>query len=200
MSERPFTRLSDLVQEAAQALRPHLDIPFALFGHSMGALIAFELARQLRRQDSPAPVHLFVSGARAPQRPDPDAPVHQLPDSELIEQVRRRYDGIPGAILDEAELMQLFIPLIRTDFEVVETYVYRDDKRLDCPISCFGGRQDRRVSHEELEAWRDQTGKSFKLQVFPGDHFFLRSAQPLVLRVVSEELSVLSTQATVPGP
>ncbi len=185
--ERPFTQLEPLVPTLASALFPYLDKPFAFFGHSMGGLVSFELARLLRREYGLSPVHLFVSAHRAPQVPDPDAPIHALPNPEFLQELRR-YNGTPEAVLENAELMQLLLPTLRADFAVVETYAYTPEQPLDCPITAFGGLDDREVSSNELEAWREQTKASFVLKMFPGDHFFLDSAKPLLLQSLSQKL------------
>jgi medium-chain acyl-[acyl-carrier-protein] hydrolase len=187
LMETPFTQLSHLVQALAQALVPLLDKPFAFFGHSMGALVGFELARQLRRQSGVQPVRLFVSAARAPQIPHRDRPIHALPEGEFLAELRR-LNGIPEKVLEEAELMQIMLPVLRADFAVYETYVYSTEPPLHCPISTFGGLQDQRVSRGDLEAWREQTNGSFSLRMFPGDHFFWNTTQPLLREVLSQEL------------
>lgn len=183
--EPPFTRLSPLVEALAQALGPLLDIPFAFFGHSLGALVSFELARKVRKDYAINPVHLFVSAARAPQIPRRASPIHSLPDGEFLAELRR-LDGTPAELLECKEFMEIMLPLLRADFSVFETYKYLNEPVLDCPISAFGGLQDRRVSKVDLEAWHAQTDASFSLQMFPGDHFFLK--HPLVLRALAEEL------------
>lgn len=190
-SERPFDRAEALVAGAADALTPLFDAPFAFFGHSMGALIAFELARELRRRGGPQPVRLVVSGARAPHRPNPDPPLRHLSDREFLEEVRLRYDGIPGAVLANQELVDLLMPCLRADFTLVETYSYTDEAPLELPISCFGGKGDTRVSADDLEAWKAQTAGRFALRLFEGDHFFLQSAEGEVHRAVGEELGVV---------
>jgi medium-chain acyl-[acyl-carrier-protein] hydrolase len=188
LAEPPFTRAADLAQALAGALEPLLDVPFAFFGHSMGALAAFELARELRRRGGPLPARLLVSGARAPGRPDREPPVRELPDTEFVAEVRRRYDGIPGAVLDNPELVQLLLPCLRADFTLVETYRPVDEPPLACPISCYGGLDDHHVSREDLEAWRGQTSSAFTLRMFPGDHFFLHSSESSLRRAICEEL------------
>jgi len=185
--ETPFTQLAPMVEALAQTIGPLLDKPFAFFGHSLGALVGFELARQLRRQSGVQPVRLFVSADRAPQLPHRDRPIHALPDGELLQELRR-LNGIPGKVLEEAELMQIMLPVLRADFAVYETYVYSTEPPLNCPISTFGGLQDQRVSRGDLEAWRDQTSGSFSLRMFPGDHFFWNATQPLLLQALSQEL------------
>ena len=187
LMETPFTQLSPLVQALAQTLLPLLDKPFAFFGHSLGALVGFELARQLRRQSGVQPVRLFVSADRAPQIPPRDRPIHALPEREFLGELRR-LNGIPGKVLEEADLMQIMLPVLRADLAVYETYVYSSEPPLNCPISIFGGLQDHRVSRGDLEAWRDQTSVSFSLRMFPGDHFFWNTTQPLLLQALSKEL------------
>jgi medium-chain acyl-[acyl-carrier-protein] hydrolase len=187
LMETPFTQLSPLVQAIAQGLVPLLDKPFAFFGHSLGALIGFELARQLRRQSGVQPVRLFVSADRAPQIPQRDRPIHALPEGEFLDELRR-LNGIPEKVLGDGELIQIMLPILRADFAVYETYVYSTEPPLNCPISTFGGLHDHRVSRGDLEAWRDQTSDSFSLRMFPGDHFFWNTTQPLLLQVLSQEL------------
>lgn len=167
--ELPFTGLEPLVQAIAPALLSFLDKPFAFFGHSMGGILSFELARLLHREYDLCPVHLFVSGRRAPpQVHDLEPPLHTLPESALIEEVRR-LNGTPDAVLENAELMQLLLPVLRADFAVLETYVYAPEPTLDCPITAFGGLQDQEVNRDELQAWQDQTNAAFSLRLCKGD-------------------------------
>lgn len=187
LMEAPFTSLSPLVKALAEALVPLLDKPFAFFGHSLGALVGVELARQLRRQSGIQPVHLFASAARAPQIPPRHRPIHALPDKEFLVELRR-LNGTPGNVLEDAELMQIMLPVLRADFAVYESYVYSPEPPLDCFISAFGGLQDARITRDDLEAWRDQTSASFSLKMFPGDHFFVNTAQPLLLEILSRDL------------
>lgn len=187
LMEAPFTHLSPLVQALAQALVPLLDKPFAFFGHSLGALVGFELARHLRRQSGVLPICLFVSADRAPQIPSRHRPIHALPEPEFVDELLQ-LNGIPQEIAKESELMQIMIPPLRADLSVYQTYLYSKEAPLDCKISCFGGLQDPRVNREELEGWRDQTSVSLSLRMFPGDHFFLRTTQSLLLQALSQDL------------
>lgn len=184
IKETPFTRLSPLIQTLAPLLRPYLDIPFAFFGHSLGALLCFELAREFRKQNFPSPAHLFVSGSRAPQIPDLDAPIHRLPEPKFLESLRR-LNGTREEVLQNPELLQVFLPALRSDFAILETYFYATQERLDCPITAFGGMEDSKVSHEQLDAWRNQTSGEFKLQLFPGDHFFLHHHRKALLDAIN---------------
>jgi medium-chain acyl-[acyl-carrier-protein] hydrolase len=191
LAERPFTRLPDLVEAVADALEPHLCAPFAFFGHSMGALVAFELTRELRRRGEPQPVQLFVSACRAPQLPDPDPPIHLLPEPELLEELRR-LDGTPGQVFENPELRSLVLPTVRADFSACETYVHEPGEPLAISIRAFGGVTDNKVSQEQLEGWRQQTSASFGLRVFSGNHFyFLGPARTAFLSTLSHDLGAL---------
>jgi medium-chain acyl-[acyl-carrier-protein] hydrolase len=189
--ERPFTRLWPLVQKLGAVLRPYLDRPFAIFGHSMGGLLGFELARQLRRQRDPSPKQLFISAHRAPQLPGPGPPIHKLPDSVFLMRLQAAYD-LPPDVLDDAELVELYLPLLRADLAICETYVYTIEDPLDCPITVFGGAEDGRVGRAELSAWRVHTRDSFNLRIFPGNHFFLRSSRTLMLEALARDLKQIS--------
>lgn len=195
LTEAAFTRMAPLVQAVAQALLPHLDKPFAFFGHSMGGLISFELAHLLRRKYDLSPSHIFVSGRRAPQVLAPDPPIHNLPEQAFLSELRR-LKGTPEAVLANAELMQLLLPTLRADFAVLETYVYTPKPPLNCSITVFGGLQDSEVSCDHLEAWHEQTNASFSLQLLPGDHFFLHSAQSLLLQSLSRALHQIASEVS----
>ncbi len=190
LAEPPYARLEPFVQAVAQALLPFLDKPFALFGHSLGALACFELARHLRRYHSLNPACLFVSGHSAPQIPDTEPPIHDLPEADFMEKVRS-LNGTPEEVLQHEELRQLILPILRADFAMCGTFTYEADCPLDCPISAYGGLQDSYVTRNDLDAWREQTNASFSLRMFPGDHFFINTARPLVLRTLARELDQL---------
>jgi medium-chain acyl-[acyl-carrier-protein] hydrolase len=155
-----------------------------------GGLVSFELARALRRQHGQGPVHLFVSGRGAPQIPSEEPPLHALPEPEFINELRR-LNGTPGEVLEHEELMQLLLPILRADFAVCETYHYEPAPPLDCPITAFGGLQDEDVTLAQIAAWREQTRAAFSAHLLPGDHFFLHTAQSLLLQILSQELNQL---------
>lgn len=192
--EQPFTDLPSLVCELERVLLPYLDVPFALFGHSMGALISFELARLLRRNHALEPAYLFVSGRRAAQIPHSGPLFHQLPDSRLVEELRR-LNGTPAEALGNARLMRQVLPILRADFTLCETYHHADEEPLACPIAAFGGLRDPMASHEEVAAWGRQTRGVFTLRLFPGDHFFIHSARSLLLYTLSQTLAALDDDA-----
>jgi len=187
LREAAFKRIGPLVESVTAALLPYLDKPFVLFGHSMGARIVFEIARNLRRENRPMPRHLFVSGSPAPQIKDEDPPTYNLPEAEFIDEVRK-LNGTPKEVLEHQELLQLMLPLLRADFEVVQTYQYTSERPLECPITALGGLQDKEVKRQDLEGWQEQTTGSFTLRMFPGNHFFLHTDQSLLMRALSQDL------------
>ena len=192
LMEQPFQAVAPIVDLLAEAVAPTLEVPYAFFGHSMGAVIAFELLRELRRRSAPPAEHLFVSAHRAPQLPNPHPLIYELPDDEFVEEVNRRYDAVPEAARAEPELMELLLPGLRADVSVCDTYVYVEDDPLDGSISAFGGEEDHQVSRAELAAWQHQTRGSFALTLFPGDHFFLETAHDPLLQAVSGQLQRLA--------
>ncbi len=187
LREKPFLGLLPLVEHLGEALEPYLDRPFAFFGHSMGALIAFELARLLRREGRTLPLHLFVSGHRAPHLPSKHRPIHSLPEPEFLQELKN-LEGTPEAVLENSELMELLSPVLRADFSVCETYYYHTEEPLSCPITAFGGTDDRDVDRSMLEPWREHTTGEFRLHMLPGNHFFLQTSEEQLLRLVGEVL------------
>jgi medium-chain acyl-[acyl-carrier-protein] hydrolase len=184
--EPAYVTLAPLVEAMTEALLPLLNKAFVFFGHSMGALIAFETVRQLRRLSSRLPERVFIGACFAPHLPDPH-PIHHLPEDEFIQELRN-LNGIPEEVLQNRELLELVLPSLRADFAVTETYVARDEVAIPCPISVFGGWRDPLTTRESLEAWRRHTTAQFSLRMLPGDHFFLSSQRQLLVGLISEEL------------
>lgn len=161
--------------------------PFAFFGHSMGATLGFEVARRLVRRREAAPIALFVSGRRAPHIPGQGLITYDLPDEALIEQLKQ-LNGTPREVIECDELMQLVLPLIRADFEAVETYRYVDSPPLPCPIFALGGEEDSYVRAADVEQWNVHTSAECRIKFFPGGHFFLHSHQELLLQFLTSTL------------
>jgi medium-chain acyl-[acyl-carrier-protein] hydrolase len=188
-NEAPIKELATLTEEICLAIQPLLDKPFALFGHSLGALIAFELTRCLRQNAFPLPDALFVSACGAPHLPDPHPPIHALPDTEFLRALQE-LNGIPAEVAKLPELMELLLPTLHADFEVAESYQYISNAyELTCPIVAFGGNDDPRVSRERLEGWASLTDGCFKSQYFPGDHFFINTIRESVIASIVTELT-----------
>lgn len=191
IAEVAFRRMDPLVTALTEAIIAELGRPFALFGHSMGALIAFELCARLGQLGF-EPRHLFVSGTRAPHLPRDEKALHTLPRERFIQELRA-LNGTATELLEDESVVASLLPPLRADFELVETYPARERARLTCPITAFGGRDDPTVSEDELAAWSRYTTQDFRRVLFPGDHFFIASEQSAVLRTISQTLSASSS-------
>ncbi len=188
MREKPFSDMPTLIDSLATALYPLMhEKPTVFYGHSMGALVSFELARKLRQEHNFLPKHLVVSGRRAADVPTHKAPVHKLPKDEFLQELQR-LNGTPKEILDNKELMELLIPPIRADFAVCETYEYTEQAPLACPITVFGGLQDPETNQQSLEAWQKHTTANYKLEMFYGDHFFIHNNEDIFLAALSRTI------------
>jgi medium-chain acyl-[acyl-carrier-protein] hydrolase len=185
--EKLLTALPQVIEALINELPPFLDKPFAFFGHSMGGLVCFELARALRTRFDLQPMQMFISGCRAPHLPDPDPPAANLPDSELLAELLR-LNGTPPEILEHRELLAYMLPMLRADFSVCETYVYEQSKPLDCPITGFGGLEDPKATREAVERWRNMTTGNFVLRMFPGGHFFIHTSERAFLNTLAGDL------------
>jgi medium-chain acyl-[acyl-carrier-protein] hydrolase len=192
-SEPHIRRLAPLSRIVAQELLPYLDKPFVFFGHSLGALLCFETARSLRRENQHQPAHLFVSATGAPHRRDKDELISGLPKNALVKKLRE-FDGAPAEALQNDELMDLMLPTIRADFELCETYEYHPESRLECPITIYGGLEDHEVEAERLAAWREMTLGPSEVRMFPGSHFYLNSSRAIFLQTFAGDLLRLRPQ------
>lgn len=173
--EAPAQHLVTTAQTIAAALGEAglLDLPFALFGHSMGGLLAFEVARAFRR--SPQLQHLFASGCHMPQLDHGEPPIHALPPDDFLAVLTKRYGGIPDEILQEKELVALLLPALRADMMMVECHRHQPGPALACPITALAGLDDARATPEVLAGWRPHTAGPFELLRFPGGHFYLQT-------------------------
>lgn len=187
LSEPCITSLSSLVEAAKENICDYLDKPFAFYGHSLGALVSFELARSLRENFNLIPFHLFLSSHPAPQIEQHEIPIHNLPENEFSEKIKS-LSGMQKEVLESAELMQILLPILRADFEICEKYIYEPQPPLNCPISVFGGFQDLNSPPEQLKAWEKQTTSTFSLRMFPGNHFFLNESRLLLIETIAREL------------
>lgn len=189
MPLKPHPAMAPLIDALVEAIGPVLTEPFALFGHSMGGLVAFELARALRRLGRPGPAHLFVAAYRSPQLPATRPPFHDLPDADLIEALHRHF-GLPEAVMKERGLLEVLLPMVRADFAVCDTYEYMSEPPFSFGITAFGGQEDQQVSQAALAAWQEQTTGPFRLHMLPGGHFFVQEAPDAFLPALARELAL----------
>jgi surfactin synthase thioesterase subunit len=189
-SVTPAKTMSEFRKQLADEIEPWLDRPFAFFGHSMGALVGFELARELRARALAEPSHLFISASRAPQLPALQRELPDLPTSELLAEVGK-FGGMHEAVLQNAELMEIVLPRLRADLRICKGYVYHNEAPLRCSISVFGGLNDALTTRDELLAWKSQTEAAFRLRLFPGNHFFFDQRPSMFHTILQEELQAL---------
>ncbi|MBV9446594.1 MAG: thioesterase [Streptosporangiaceae bacterium] len=188
LSEPPFRRMADLIGPLCEALEPQLAQEYALFGHSMGAAVAYEVARRFSEAGRPGPACLLVSG-RAPRLMAGRRQVHDLPDEEFLAEVKR-LNGMPPEVLDEPELISMLLPVLRADYQLAETYRPLPGRQLRCPVTAYLSTSDPEVSEQEMLRWKQVTTGEFAMRIFRGDHFYLKGDRPDVLNAVREDLSL----------
>jgi medium-chain acyl-[acyl-carrier-protein] hydrolase len=200
LQEPAIARAADVVSALAPALLPLLDRPFAFFCHSMGALLAFETTRWLRRHGMRPPRHLYVSGRRAPHVPDEDFPPADASDAAIVSWLREM-NGTPPEVLENEALMTLLLPSLRADIRICGTYAYEAEPSVPCPITVFGGVDDEESAPGYLEGWGQHATGGCTVLTFPGDHFFLHSAQASVLAALTASLRDLlgRRRPSIPG-
>jgi surfactin synthase thioesterase subunit len=188
MGEPPMTSLNEVVASLAQVIGSQSRMPFAFFGHSLGGLLAYELARFCMLHYLPLPVHLFASGCSAPQHRGESKNLHQLPDDELIEALRD-YNGTPVEVLANRELMLLLLPVLRADFGLVEHYRHRQGLRLPMPITVLAGEHDERTDPAQVDGWAKESAGPCAVHWFDGDHFFINAHRDAVQEIVRDTLA-----------
>lgn len=195
MQETPVQSMDELVTAIVEGISPYLDKPFAFFGHSMGAIVAYEVCQRLRSLNKPLPRQLMVSSCRGPSVPRPYADIHALPFDDLLSALQD-LNGTPSEALANRELMAMMEPSIRADFKVIETRVYTEQAPLDLPITALGGKQDSSVSTQDLQAWKQHTDAGFWLKLYDGDHFYHVGHEQALLRQICE-LMCMQTQIAI---
>jgi medium-chain acyl-[acyl-carrier-protein] hydrolase len=185
--ESAYTRVEPLIETLTREIAPFLDKPFAFFGHSMGAIVSFELARRLRSEHRVEPDHLFVSGRRSPRIPRRDPYIHDLPDAKFFEELER-LNGTPREVLEHEELMEILTPMLRADFALCYSYTYIPSEPLRCPITVLGGTQDEENPGDELETWCAETTGGCQVHILEGDHFFINQRQTAILKIIQRAL------------
>ncbi|NBF05661.1 alpha/beta fold hydrolase [Pseudomonas sp. Fl5BN2] len=194
MREALLYDLNEIADQVVEAIAPLLEKPCVLFGHSMGACVAFEVARGLRASGLPEPACLIVSGHGAPHLPVRRSLLHRLPDEEFIDEVMR-LNGTPPEILKHPEVVDLILPILRADFEAAESYSMTPQPPLTCRIVALGGDDDPGMDNNAVASWGIHTTSSFYYQMLPGDHFFLHGSAEQMFALINKELRSVLLQA-----
>lgn len=184
--EVKYNSLDEAVEDIYGKIKPFLSRPFAFYGHSMGSLLVHEVSCKIRQESGLSPVHLFVSGRKAPHIPAELKKIHLLPDDEFKEEIQK-LGGTPDELLENVELFDFFKPVLKADYKMIEEYEYPfRDYRLDCDITVLNGRDDT-ITEEELTAWEQLTSRSCQVKNFDGGHFFINSQFESIVNLINQE-------------
>lgn len=186
MGEPLLTDMNEIVDDIYDAVKNELGTPYAFYGHSMGASVGYLLARKIRDENRASPVHLFMSGRRGPSC-ESDKQSHTLPDDLFLQKVCS-YGGIPDEILNEKELLDLFLPIMKADFKAIETYRYHPAEPLSVPMTVMIGESDTEVSKENALNWQKETSSPIVIETFDGGHFFIFQNTEKIMKIIVETL------------
>ncbi|MBX7096397.1 MAG: alpha/beta fold hydrolase [Myxococcaceae bacterium] len=187
--EPAFESYVPYVASLLEAMRPHLDLPFAVFGHSLGGGVAFELCRALRANGLRQPEHLFVSAHAAPELRPADMHLADLAEPEFVAAIREM-GGTPPEVFEHPELLQMLVGVLRSDYRLFASYQYTPEAPLTVPITAVGGEADRSVTRQDLEAWRPHSERFTGARLFTGGHFFLAEHRAALLQMIEQSLGV----------
>lgn len=187
MREPFLESLPQLVDDLLPGLLKQIDAPFAMYGHSMGGVVAFEIARRLQAEGLIASL-LAVGASAAPPLRSPPRGMSQLPREEFVLAIGQRYGGLPAEVLNHPELLDLLVPVLRADMALMERYQYEPGLPLECPILCLGGASDESVSQPQLAGWADMTHSRARVEVLAGGHFFIQKSAPAIVRQILDML------------
>ncbi len=198
LRETPLPSIHAMVAVLRPAIEAMTDLPYAIFGHSMGALVAFEMVAALEASGVRKPSRLFVSARRSPEEPDPKPPVHALPEAQFLDELQARYGAIPDAVRSEPELLELLLPVLRADIRAVETYVPTPGARVRCPVHVYGGVDDTHPFPTQLPRWDRVATSPITVRLFPGDHFYLNAQRDALLGDITSHWQASSIGAARP--
>ncbi len=188
-SEKAFTNVDDAVAALQSAIGHEAIGPFAILGYSLGALIGFEWIRLLRKQQKTLPIHFFVLSRAGPQTKSPHQEISQLPDDQFLKEMQKNYGGVPDVIFQDEDLRNLFLPIMRADMQMFETYKYREEPPLEVPITIMRGTEDIGLSSTHFDAWSSMTSARFQKAEFTAGHFFVQNHFADVLSIVKTTLT-----------
>jgi len=189
LREVPHVSITELVPALIEDMSLLLDRPFAFYGHSLGATVAFECAKHIRRNLRVEPLHIFLGASQAPQLPWKHSPMRSLPDDQFLSEMAKRYGALPAEVISDPEMRALVVPILRADISMIENYEHLRESPLACDITVFGGLRDHMVKRAELESWREQTTGRFRLQMLDGNHLFLKSHKDQLLLSIAGEIN-----------
>lgn len=185
IAERLLTVLDEMVEDLYRQITTLIDGPYAIYGHSMGALVGYLLTKRLIGAPGKKPVHLFFTGSRAPSA-QKEQMRHLLPRDEFLKELKE-LGGSPDEVLDDPAMMNLFEPILRADFQAIETYRYEPAEPFTMPITVITGTQEQ-ITVSEAEAWRVETTGPVQVLRLPGKHFFIYDHEPLIMQLVGRQL------------
>ncbi len=188
LREPAHTSIAALLTAMTPSIASSITEPYALFGHSMGGLIAYELARKLQNEHNKTPKLLFVSACRSPDRFQQTQSLHRLPTEEMIESLIRDFNENGESTPAEREMMRAMADTLRADLQLLETYRHQGPAQLDCPIIGLAGSEDHKVTASDVNGWRSFTRAAFSLRTIPGHHFFLRQQEQSILQLIASKL------------
>lgn len=187
MVEPPYSDMNALMDVLTPLITKHANGPFSMFGHSMGAMVAFELTRRLEAEGRVRPSCLFVSGYAAPSSRPESSNAHRLPDAEFAERIRS-FEGTPEEVFAHTELLDIFLPLLRADITLLETYACDPNAQVRCPIVALGANADKEVDLTAIDAWHAHTRGAFEMHEFDGGHFYWQSDPDPMLNAIKSAL------------
>jgi medium-chain acyl-[acyl-carrier-protein] hydrolase len=183
--------LTEIVEETFLSIKKIIDRPYVFFGHSLGGKIGYEMARYIRTHNHPLPKHLFVTGVRAPQVPKREKNTFDLPRNEFIEKIKEM-GGTPEEIINNEEMLDIMVPILRKDFQIYETYRFTPDIPMPFPITAIGGIDDKFVTKEDLEQWSIHTSSLFDMHMLAGDHFFIHDNMNKIAQLITKAISSIN--------
>lgn len=195
--ERLYENFNSIVDDiTGMVIKQIQDSKYAIFGHSMGSLLTFGVCKKLIGEGYEEPVHVFVSG-RYPPHVKNERKIYHLPDQEFIDEIIK-LGGSDKALFENKELLAIFLPILRADYKIIETYDYQEDEfKLNCGITAFHGKNDPNVSFESMLEWRSYTKKPFSIYQYEGDHFFINKFTEEIIQIIKDKVEYLNNSMAI---